>query len=241
MSGGDGGVDGDEAGEDQEEEEAGGEEEGSASEPNKGLIHAHAWIQTMSWALLAVMGLVMSRLARHWKYWMQLHIGFEVTATLLSFVGEMVAFSYSKGKVRYAHGALSFIILFASFPQVFLGWLMVRSKQMNLKKMHRAVGYFIVGIALWQMWMGMRILVVDERLVQCFYAWVISIGVSFHFASESVSNEEMLQSMVKRGFMPPDPATVKGASEEGTAPAKSANSKSFNTTKSAAGEEKASL
>lgn len=33
----------------------------------------------------------------------------------------------------------------------------------------------------------------------------IMLKVSFHFASESVSKEEMLQSLVKRGFMAEDP------------------------------------
>ncbi|CAD7699987.1 unnamed protein product, partial [Ostreobium quekettii] len=71
-------------------------ETGTPAKPNRRLILAHAWIQTVSWAVLAVMGLVMSRLARHWKYWRHLHVGFEVSATALSFLGEMVAFGYSQ-------------------------------------------------------------------------------------------------------------------------------------------------
>ena len=74
----------------------GDSEEKEPTKPRKELINIHAWIQTLSWAVLAVMGLIMSRLARHWKYWMQLHISFEVSATVLSFVGEMVGFAYSE-------------------------------------------------------------------------------------------------------------------------------------------------
>lgn len=97
MSGGTGGGGG-------EPTETGGEikETESSVKPNRRLIIAHAWIQTVSWAILAVMGLVMSRLARHWKYWRHLHIGFEVSATVLSFVGQMVAFGYSQVGIIFA-------------------------------------------------------------------------------------------------------------------------------------------
>ncbi|GMH46195.1 hypothetical protein BSKO_14163 [Bryopsis sp. KO-2023] len=201
--------------------------------PNRSLIVAHAWFMVLAWGLLCVMGLVMSRLTRHWKYWMQVHIACELGAVLISLIGEIMAFSYSQGKVRYAHGAISFIILFTSVPQLFLGWIASKSNTATIKKLHRAVGYFIVGVAFWQMWMGMQILEVDEKLVQCFYAWIISIVVSFHFASESVTHDGMYHALVKRGFLseedPEQGNTGASQSSTGKDNAKSAPQKGNNT------------
>lgn len=65
-------------------------------EPSKSLITMHAWLMMISWCILCVMGLVMSRLARHWKNWMELHMACEFGATILSMVGEIFAFTYSE-------------------------------------------------------------------------------------------------------------------------------------------------
>lgn len=66
------------------------------SPPSRSFILAHAWLMIFSWCCLCVFGLVMSRLTRHWKYWMEIHMACEFSATLLSMVGEILSFTYSE-------------------------------------------------------------------------------------------------------------------------------------------------
>lgn len=64
--------------------------------PSKSLITMHAWLMTISWCILCVIGLLMSRLTRHWKHWMEIHMACEFGATTLSMVGEIFSFTYSE-------------------------------------------------------------------------------------------------------------------------------------------------
>lgn len=63
-------------------------------------------------------------------------------------------------------------------PQLFIGYFTVKTDKTYMKKIHRGLGYFIIGAACWQMWLGMKLFNMDTRFVQCFYAWLISVGVS---------------------------------------------------------------
>lgn len=68
--------------------------------PSKSLIVAHAWLMILSWCCLCIFGLVMSRLTRHWKYWMEIHMACEFSATLLSMIGEILSFTFSEVRVN---------------------------------------------------------------------------------------------------------------------------------------------
>lgn len=82
-----------------------------------------------------------------------------------------------QGKVRGAHGMLFFVLVFTMFPQMLLGYYAKKKDSFHWTKLHRGLGYFVVGTACWQMWLGMQLFETDTRLVQCFYAWLISVGV----------------------------------------------------------------
>ena len=120
---------------------------------------------------------------------------------------------------------MSFVLLFTMFPQVLLGFYSKKKDTFHWTRLHRGLGYFVVGTACWQMWLGMQLFETDTRLVQCFYAWLISVGVcstpylqdlqqlvlqvAFHFAADNVSIFEIKTHLVKKGFEVEDPTARK--------------------------------
>ena len=64
--------------------------------PNENLKSAHAWLMVFGWAIFAILGLMVSHIGRHWKYWQAAHIALEVMAVVFASLGEIVALSYTQ-------------------------------------------------------------------------------------------------------------------------------------------------
>lgn len=129
------------------------------------------------------------------------------------------------------------MIVFTMVPQVALGFFAKQRDAFHWTKLHRGLGYFVLGTACWQMWLGMNLFEMDTRLVQCYYAWLISVGVgdlrdltqemqvAFHFGADSVSIFELKTHLTKKGFDVEDPnakkarkSAAKTKASDGSAP-----------------------
>lgn len=48
------------------------------------------------WAIFALLGVMVSHIGRHWKYWQMLHVGLELMAVLFSVLGHIIALAYTQ-------------------------------------------------------------------------------------------------------------------------------------------------
>lgn len=75
----------------------------------------------------------------------------QIGTTVVALIGEVIGFSYTRGSFRTAHSITALCVVFVTFPQVSLGAAAMRkSSNPNYNKLHRGTGYFLVGLALWQ-------------------------------------------------------------------------------------------
>lgn len=79
----------------------------------------------------------------------------QIGTTVVALIGEVIGFSYTRGSFRTAHSITALCVVFVTFPQVSLGAAAMRkSSNPNYNKLHRGTGYFLVGLALWQVRKG---------------------------------------------------------------------------------------
>lgn len=132
------------------------------------MIRSHGGIMVASWAVLGITGASIARFGRSWKYWLKAHrllqvhfvpcrlqgleeVALQISTTVLALIGEVIGFSYTKGSFRTAHSITALCVVFVTFPQVSLGAAaMKKSSSVHYSKLHKGTGYFLVGLAMWQ-------------------------------------------------------------------------------------------
>eukprot|EP00210_Caulerpa_lentillifera_P000497 g480.t1 len=166
------------------------------------MIRSHGGIMVASWAVLGITGSCIARFGRSWKYWLKAHRLIQISTTVLALIGEVIGFSYTKGSFRTAHSITALCVVFVTFPQVSLGAAaMKKSSSVHYSKLHKGTGYFLVGLAMWQIWTGLLTLEIGTRLKRIFIAWVSAWFLGFHFSSMGVSTKE-IESMLKSATLP---------------------------------------
>lgn len=107
-------------------------------------------------------------------------------------IGEVIGFSYTKGSFRTSHSITALCVVFVTFPQVSLGVsAMKKSANPHYNKLHRGTGYFLVGLALWQVWTGLVTIDVGMTIQKLYLSWIVALSSAFHFSSVSATIKEL--------------------------------------------------
>eukprot|EP00854_Cymbomonas_tetramitiformis_P015459 gene15459-18301_t len=161
------------------------------------LIDNHAMIMGLTWPLLCVMGVLIARFGRSWRYWLRVHRFIQTVVVSLSFVGQVFAFVYTGGSLETTHGATAIFIICFTTPQAVLGVLSCQKElpdfvfdPESIKRLHRVVGYLLTGFCLWQTYTGMEMYNVSHKYIQLFYAWLVALCVATIFSNDIITTEE---------------------------------------------------
>ncbi|KAK3264512.1 hypothetical protein CYMTET_26753 [Cymbomonas tetramitiformis] len=158
------------------------------------LIDNHAMIMGLTWPLLCVMGVLIARFGRSWRYWLRVHRFIQTVVVSLSFVGQVFAFVYTGGSLETTHGATAIFIICFTTPQAVLGVLSCQKElpdfvfdPESIKRLHRVVGYLLTGFCLWQTYTGMEMYNVSHKYIQLFYAWLVALCVATIFSNDIIT------------------------------------------------------
>lgn len=160
----------------------------------KRMMEAHGAIMGTMWAGLAVLGVAIARFGRSWRYWMRAHRAIQTTVTAMALIGEVMGFAFTKGNLQKAHGYLAIIVIAVTFPQVTLGTLALKHQQSaHYRRLHRGTGYFLLTIAMYQVYTGMRVLGASEIALTIYLGWIISLVVAFSLSGDQVSRSDVTE------------------------------------------------
>ncbi|GMH33879.1 hypothetical protein BSKO_01713 [Bryopsis sp. KO-2023] len=156
------------------------------------MIESHGGIMVIAWAFIGIVGVGIARFGRGWRYWLKAHRILQIGTTVVALIGEVIGFSYTRGSFRTAHSITALCVVFVTFPQVSLGAAAMRkSSNPNYNKLHRGTGYFLVGLALWQVWTGLLTLEVGSMIKNMYLTWILALLVAFHFSSTLLTQKEV--------------------------------------------------
>lgn len=82
--------------------------------------------------------------------------------------------------MKLAHGILSIFLIFIPLVQAYIGFKSYAARdneKSGYKKIHVILGYTLVALGFWQIWMAIRLLGAETRLLQIFYAISCSLLV----------------------------------------------------------------
>lgn len=170
------------------------------------LIDNHALIMGLTWPLLCIIGVLIARFGRSWRYWLRVHRFIQTVVVSLSFVGQVFAFIYTGGSLETTHGATAIFIICLTSPQAILGYLGARKEiptflvdAESIKRLHRVIGYILTGFCLWQTYTGMEMYNVSHKYIQLFYAWLVALCVATIFSNDIISVSDISKIMKASG------------------------------------------
>ena len=193
------------------------------------MITAHGAILATSWAILSIFGVFIARFLRHWKQWLKFHRGIQTSVVAIALIGEVIGFAYTKGNFASAHAVTALIVIGVTFPQVALGTMAAKNRDnIYYRRIHRATGYFLMGLAFMQCWSGLTTFGSSDALLGVYFAWGIAVLGGFQLSVDQVSKQELvdlIQALTKDGGM--TPAKAGAAAAKAATPAAGAGAKAF--------------
>eukprot|EP00898_Chlorokybus_atmophyticus_P007760 jgi/Chlat1/7986/Chrsp7S07774 len=166
---------------------------------HKRMLVAHGVIMSVAWIVISVISVFIARFGRGWKHWVFAHQALQTVVLMMGVTGVVLGYTATSRHFYTTHGIASVFIVTATLPQYLFGWLAVRHEKTTIhwRRLHRAVGYFLLGMAVMQTWSGMAEMKAQGRITGAFLAWVIASIVAFQFSTDIVAKQEVHEMFVK--------------------------------------------